>query len=272
MSLPRIPSTLVDAVRRNDCVLFVGAGLSQGAGLPGWASLLSRILSWYEENSVRLADLADIQKLIEEKDLLPAAEAIKDGVNPEIFRRALSSIMDDENLSPSQTHLLLPTIPFSAVLTSNYDRLLERAYGKVAQLPRVITHNSGTALTAALHERRFYILKVHGTIEHVETIILGRRSYRELVHGNQAYIEHIRTLLRTKTFLFVGFSLSDPDLRLILDREQAVWGRTHQHSLRADERAVNLTPSCRGNGIAITESRYCPTSPRTSTTRRSASS
>src|ERR1700759_3276787 len=134
MSLPHIPSTLVDSVRRNDCVLFVGAGLSQGAGLPGWASLLSRILSWYDENGVRLADLADIQKLIEEKDLLSAAEAIKDGVNPEIFRPALSSIMDDESLSPSQTHLLLPTIPFSAVLTSNYDRLLERAYGKVAQL------------------------------------------------------------------------------------------------------------------------------------------
>lgn len=224
MSLPRIPLTLVDAVRRNDCVLFVGAGLSQGAGLPGWVGLLNRILSWYDENGVRLADLADIQRLIEEKDLLPAAEAIKDGVNPEIFRRALSSIMDDEIISPSPTHLLLPTIPFAAVLTSNYDRLLERAYGKVVQLPWVITHSSGTALTAALHERRFYILKVHGTIEHVETIVLGRRSYRELMHGNEAYVEHIRTLLRTKTLLFVGFSLSDPDLRLILEQEQAVWG------------------------------------------------
>jgi SIR2-like domain len=210
MSLPRIPLTLVDAVRRNDCVLFVGAGLSQGAGLPGWVGLLNRILSWYDENGVRLADLADIQRLIEEKDLLPAAEAIKDGVNPEIFRRTLSSIMDDESISPSPTHLLLPTIPFAAVLTSNYDRLLERAYGKVAHLPWVITHSSGTALTAALHERRFYILKVHGTIEHVETIVLGRRSYRELMHGNEAYVEHIRTLLRTKTLLFVGFSLSDP--------------------------------------------------------------
>jgi hypothetical protein len=205
-------------------VLFVGAGLSQGAGLLGWVGLLNRILSWYDENGVRLADLADIQRLIEEKDLLPAAEAIKDGVNPELFRRALSSIMDDESISPSPTHLLLPTIPFAAVLTSNYDRLLERAYGKVAQLPWVITHNSGTALTAALHDRRFYILKVHGTIEHVETIVLGRRSYRELMHGNEAYVEHIRTLLRTKTLLFVGFSLSDPDLRLILEQEQAVWG------------------------------------------------
>lgn len=224
MSLPRIPQTLVDAVRRNNCVLFVGAGLSQGAGLPSWTGLLSRLLSWYDQNGIRLADLADIQKLIEEKDLLLAAEAIKDVVNPEIFRRALSSIIEDESLSPSATHLLLPTIPFAAVLTSNYDRLLEKAYGKVAQLPLVITHNSGTALTAALHERRFYILKVHGTIEHIETIILGRRSYRELMHGNEAYVEHLRTLLRTKTLLFVGFSLSDPDLRLILDREQIIWG------------------------------------------------
>jgi hypothetical protein len=112
-----------------------------------------------------------------------------------MFRRALSSIIDDEGVTPSPTHLLLPTINFHAVLTSNYDRLLEKTYGKVAQLPWVITHNNVTALTAALHEEKFYILKVHGTIEHIETVILGRRSYRDLTHNNDAYNEHLKTLL-----------------------------------------------------------------------------
>jgi hypothetical protein len=43
MNLPRIPPMLVDAVRRGDCVLFVGGGLSQGVGLLGWTGLLNHL-------------------------------------------------------------------------------------------------------------------------------------------------------------------------------------------------------------------------------------
>jgi hypothetical protein len=57
MTLPRIPQTLVEAVRRRNCVLFVGAGLSQGAGLPGWKDLLNRILALYDQNGITLANL-----------------------------------------------------------------------------------------------------------------------------------------------------------------------------------------------------------------------
>jgi hypothetical protein len=44
MNLPHIPRMLVHAIRRGDCVLFVSAGLSQGAGLPDWTGLLNHIL------------------------------------------------------------------------------------------------------------------------------------------------------------------------------------------------------------------------------------
>jgi hypothetical protein len=36
-----IPHELVQAIAEGSAVLFVGAGLSQGAGLPGWAALLA---------------------------------------------------------------------------------------------------------------------------------------------------------------------------------------------------------------------------------------
>ena len=34
--VPGAPEHLVNQIREDKCVLFVGAGLSQGAGLPGW--------------------------------------------------------------------------------------------------------------------------------------------------------------------------------------------------------------------------------------------
>ncbi len=37
-----IPEGLIDQITEGNCVVFVGAGLSQGAGLPGWPDLLRR--------------------------------------------------------------------------------------------------------------------------------------------------------------------------------------------------------------------------------------
>ncbi len=41
MSLPKIPPELITAIARGNAVLFVGAGLSKGAGLPDWNDLIT---------------------------------------------------------------------------------------------------------------------------------------------------------------------------------------------------------------------------------------
>lgn len=66
----------------------------------------------------------------------------------------------------------------------------------------------------------FYILKAHGSIEQIDTIVLGKNDYRQLMHGNVAYRTHLQNVFSTKTVLFIGYSLTDPDLELLLDE----WG------------------------------------------------
>lgn len=230
MAIPQISPMLVDTVRRRECVLFVGAGLSQAAGLPGWKGLFPRIFNWCQRNGITIPDREPLEELIGQGNLLLAAGTIKDAIGEVLFRRLLVDIFDDPNVSPTATHLLLPKIPFTAVLTSNYDKLLETAYARHTRMPQVITHTDTAELMAALQGRRFYLLKVHGTIDQIGTIILGNRSYRDLMHGNAAYTEHLKTVFRTRTVLFAGFSLSDPDLRLLLDQEQVLAkGNTNMH-------------------------------------------
>src|SRR5882672_1128505 len=166
MTIPKIPPPLVQAIRQGDCVLFVGAGLSQAAGLPGWKGLFQRIFTWCDQNDFCVPEQEALDDLIVKGDLLLAAEMLKEAIGLETFRRILVDIFDDPEIHPTATHMLLPKIGFSAVCTSNYDKLLETAYVRVASAPRVITHRDSTELVTSLRDRRFYILKVHGTIDH----------------------------------------------------------------------------------------------------------
>lgn len=65
MTLPQIPKTLIDDLINDRCVVFVGAGLSQDAGLPGWSKLLNRMIDWAEENNINVNDKSELRSLIQ---------------------------------------------------------------------------------------------------------------------------------------------------------------------------------------------------------------
>ena len=56
MPIP-IPPDLVEAIAKGDAVLFIGAGLSAGAGLPGWSALLTPLADEIDLPPVKRGDL-----------------------------------------------------------------------------------------------------------------------------------------------------------------------------------------------------------------------
>jgi hypothetical protein len=160
MTVPAIPKHLVDQIVAHNCVLFVGAGLSQGAGLPSWPSLLQRMMDWAAEHGVNMADRAELDKYLKEKDLLLLADEMRERLGGEHFRAFMVDVFRRPDLRPTNIHRLLPTIPFIAALTSNYDKLLETAYTLINGVgPHVFTQNQYPELAAAQRTQEFYILK-----------------------------------------------------------------------------------------------------------------
>jgi len=211
------PPELVRQIAKGNAVVFVGAGLSVPAGLPSWPRLLRSMLEWGLEHDVALPDRAGIETLIERGELLLVADLLRQRLGRADFRRCLKAIFDDPQPRPTAAHEILVRIPFSAALTSNYDRLLETAYTtRLGTLPKVITHRDGPELGAVLRED-FYVLKLHGTLDRIDTIVLGQSDFREITHAQLALQQHLRTLFSMKTVLFLGFGLKDPDLRFVLD-------------------------------------------------------
>jgi hypothetical protein len=231
MNVPDVPTDLIKQIKDGNCVVFVGAGLSQGAGLPNWTGLLHRMIDWAAEHGVDMSDRAELESYIGEGKLLMVAEEMRERLVDDDFRRFMVETFRGPGLEPTDAHELIPGIKFCAALTSNYDILLETAYTlEWKKTPPIFIHSDYAELSGSLRSDEFYIIKVHGTIDRMDTIILGLSDYREIMFASEAYRRHLEILFSTKTVLFLGFSLTDREIILLLDElRNAFKGYTGKH-------------------------------------------
>jgi len=213
-----IPPDLIKEIANRNCIAFAGAGISQGAGLPGWPDLLRQMLDWYEKDGKKLTDRDELEEYIKKGDLLLVAQEMRERLGDNNFCDFMRDKFLDPKLKPTVSHNLLAKIPFAAIITPNYDKLMESSCTKFYGVEQhKFTHSDAAGLQRAMGDDRFYIFKSHGTIDDISTVILGKKDYRNIMHNNQAYQIYMQSIINNKTLLFIGFGLNDPDMDMIMD-------------------------------------------------------
>jgi formylglycine-generating enzyme required for sulfatase activity len=209
-----VPDDLAARMAQGETVLFAGAGMSKPR-LPGWSELLERMLAWAGRQQISLAGAEDsIRDLIGRNKLLLAAHQLRARLGENNFCRFIREVFRDPQLQPSPVHQLLPGMGFAAILTTNYDKLIESAFP--AGTP-CHTGRDHPELSGLMRERGFAIVKVHGDVDRSESIVLGQADYRKAMFANEPFRIFLTGLFFTRTVLFAGCSLSDPDLLLFLE-------------------------------------------------------
>ncbi|MBI4267765.1 MAG: SIR2 family protein, partial [Chloroflexi bacterium] len=234
MSVPHVPDGLISKIKSRDCALFVGSGLSCAAGLPSWKQLMARLIDRHYANQPRSREKQALLEMAESDRLIDLAELIKTLVRPKPFRDTLVEMIDPPDIQLTETHRTLAKIPFSAVITTNYDHLLEETYSKLhgGRYPRSYTYTNMSALANLVAERKFFIFKAHGSIADPDTLIFSRSDYQQLMFNSPAYRAFFSSMFISRTFLFVGYSLSDPDLAMVLENLSSVFkGFSQTHYL-----------------------------------------
>ena len=190
---------LADYVRRGELVLFIGAGASADAGIPRWQQLIN--------------ELARKAKL--EEDLLPRMNKMdlrdQATILSKKLGRDLPTLIADltEVNQYSLTHGLLASMMIREAVTTNYDRLYEKAVsGRRGRLtvipgPEAVEGNS-------------WLLKLHGSIDTPSSIVLSREDY-ETAARRGALRGLLQAMLLTRHMLFVGYSLSDEDFHSVMN-------------------------------------------------------
>jgi hypothetical protein len=216
----KLPPQLIEEIHQNNTVLFVGAGLSMQAGFPGWEELIVHMIEWADNLGLidSREEREELKQLVKKGELLLVASELRELMTPRDYLTFMKSKFRDESKKPAVVHRLLPEIGFQAVLTTNYDVLLESAYTLPgSNRPRTYTQEDAAELATLNSKKEFYILKVHGDIDRIDTVVLGRRDYRKIMFENKAYRDFFKTLLQSRTVLFAGYGLKDPDLEMILN-------------------------------------------------------
>jgi len=136
------------------------------------------------------------------------------------FDEYISKRFADNTLQPSEAHKALVRLPARFFITTNYDNLIERAYSGLYKGNRYLnslTFKQVGQLASCLHRKELFLLKAHGDARtEPESVVLTERDYRELVYSQQGYQSFLQTVFTTNRMLFLGASLDDFDLRLLL--------------------------------------------------------
>lgn len=210
---------LAAAARVRRLVPFVGAGVGVGAGLPRWSELIQALGVVGDQPSMGAGiqmESDDFRAL----DVRDQAEVIETHLSREVMRSRLASMLNVERHSLS--HALLASCDPHHVVTTNYDRLVEEAFGeerRPAVLPREPVGPSGR-----------WVLKLHGDIENSDSIVLTRSDYMGLPSGSQALLGIMQAMLMTQHMLFVGYSLQDETFHRVMFDVRKAFGSSYFQS------------------------------------------
>jgi hypothetical protein len=203
-----LPDPLVDDILRGRCLPIVGAGVSRNALVP----LGARMPLW--------RDLGDA--LGRQVTGFPAAgatplEAIS-AYQHEFGRirlvDELRTLLFHHTARPGDVHEAFCRLQFDVVCTTNFDSLLERGYEQVSRGHRVIVEEE--QLSAGVDPRTVTILKLHGDLDHPHRLVAVEADYDHFIDRNPLMVTYLTNLLITRTALFIGYSLDDPDFRTIV--------------------------------------------------------
>jgi hypothetical protein len=197
---------------------FVGAGLSIGAGLPGWYDLIDKLFTSRHFDY----DLPPRQWATGDA-LIQAAQAYVNRHGLHSLISFLKDELDTTNIMPSAAHRALAQLPISLVFTANYDDLLERAYRDAGKRVEVVVRDS-TIPFMRRAPGTVNVVKLYGDLNQPDTIVLAQQQYERFFLERPELVKRLEVELGQSTMLYLGWSHSDPHFKLVFGELLARYG------------------------------------------------
>jgi hypothetical protein len=221
MSRTRIinwPSKLIEEIAYRRCVLFLGSGVSatavndQGESPKTWGDFISLIQELMRNPS--RDDKKFVKNMIAQENYLLALQAIYDLSDSGEYADFLKRIFGRGNYEASAVHKYIKEIDSKIVITTNFDKIYENLCNEESYVK--YDYQKTKSIINNIKSPENLIIKAHGTIDDTDDIIFTSQQYYNSQEKYPEFYNLLHSLFTTHTVLFLGYSLSDPDINLIL--------------------------------------------------------
>ena len=182
---------LKESIQKGNTILFVGAGISASVQLPNWNELIEYLA----------------------QDL---------GYDPDVFKEYGNYLALAEYYLQEKTFKNLQKWMKEKwdVAEANYDRCLEKAMNIWKKKYKTIIDVRDIV---DLERDTVQIIKFHGDIMAEDSIVLSESQYFSRLNFDTSLDIKLRADMLGKSILFIGYSLSDINVRLMLYRLNQLW-------------------------------------------------
>jgi len=196
--------------QRGFVVPFVGAGMSKSAGCPEWREYLLRLCvdAGLDPDAMRL-------RLEEKGDYEGVMNDLVTTLSVNRFNRDFERDFKTPDDIAGAVRLL-PKLFDSSCITTNFDRVLEKAYENDAKafVEKVTGRGQAGAFFRAIPAGERYLLKLHGNLDNAAERVLNKSEYDAAygydgnVHFDCPLPRLLKRLFSSYSFLFLGCSLA----------------------------------------------------------------
>ena len=206
---------LLNRIRDGQAILFLGAAASYGATKRDGSAPLSA-----DELRDALADQF-LGGALKERGLAEVAEYSK---SESSLQDVQSFIFDHySNIRPAEFHQIIPTFRWHAIVTTNYDLVVEESYrlaDRPLQRPVSIVKN-GDVAALDLHDPTLVpLVKLHGCLNHLTDpdipLILSTEEYARYRDHRDRVFDLFASWAATFPVIFCGYRIGDPNIQHVL--------------------------------------------------------
>ncbi len=216
--LKHFPKPLLADLVTGRWLPVVGAGMSLNAKLPTGKTMPL----WPKLGEILAEDLDDFSAT----GTLDAISAFQHEFGRSKLIERLIEILHIKDAQPGRAHDAFCQIPFDITCTTNFDFLLERQYERAPQYVYTVVDEEQLAVTSS--PAGTLLLKLHGDLLHPTRLVITEEDYDAFLAKYPLIATYLANLLITKTAVFVGYSLDDPDFRQIWNVVTSRLGRTRR--------------------------------------------
>jgi hypothetical protein len=214
---------LAQKFAKGQVILFVGAGVSMSLGLPSYSALIRELGGHLGFDGPIFEGFGDYLTLAEYYHLK------KSGLKE--LQRHLQSQWDmpEKEVGASTVYQALVDLGCKVIYTTNFDSFLERAHSaKRRKYKRIVSAKD----MVDLEDDAVQIVKLHGDLTVPSGMVFTETSYFERLSFESPLDIKLRADALGKSLLFVGYSLSDINIRYLLFRLQRQWELEPEGTLR----------------------------------------